>query len=49
VQVVDPPVRVADQHYTVHTQRGLDPDDVRLSSGGRPISAVDDGSLIEEL
>jgi uncharacterized protein (DUF1501 family) len=48
-EVVDRPVRVADLHYTVHTKLGLDPDDVRLSSGGRPISAVDDGSLIEEL
>ena len=48
-EVVERPIAVADLHYTLHTKLGLDPDDVRLSGGGRPISAVDDGRLIEGL
>jgi len=49
IEVVDRPLSVADLHRTVHTKLGLDPDDVRMSSGGRPISAVDGGRVIEEL
>jgi hypothetical protein len=49
VEVTQRPLSVADLHRTVHTKLGLDPDDVRMSSGGRPIAAVDGGTLIEEL
>lgn len=47
--VTERPVSVADLHRTVHTKLGLDPEDVRLSSGGRPITAVDGGTVIEGL
>lgn len=49
LDVIDRPLRVADLHRTLHTKLGLDPDEVRMSSGGRPVSAVDGGTLIEGL
>lgn len=48
-EVRDRPLSVADVHRTIHTKLGLDPDDMNLSDGGRPISAVDGGEVIEEL
>ncbi len=48
-EVRDRALAVADVHRTVHTKLGLDPDNVNLSDGGRPIAAVDGGSVIEEL
>ena len=48
-EVRDRALSVADLHRTVHTKLGLDPDDMNLSDGGRPIAAVDGGSVIEGL
>ncbi|MCR9160116.1 MAG: DUF1501 domain-containing protein [Nannocystaceae bacterium] len=48
-EVRDRPISVEDLHRTLHTKLGLDPDDMNLSAGGRPIAAVDGGHVIEEL
>ena len=47
--VSERPISVADLHRTVHTKLGVDPEEVRLSAGGRPISAVDGGTVIAGL
>ena len=48
-QVRDRPVIVPDLYRTVATLTGLDPDRMRVSPAGRPIKAVDGGSVIPEL
>ncbi len=47
--VLEDPITPADFHRTVQTRLGLDADAVRLSSGGRPVYAVDGGRVIESL
>lgn len=49
IEVSERPIGVADLFRTVIARMGMDPDQVRMSPGGRPISAVDGGSLIDEL
>jgi len=48
-EIVDRPVTVADLVRTIATALGLDPTETRQSPGGRPISLVDGGSVIDEL
>ncbi len=49
VAVTDRPITVSDLHRTVHTKLGLDPEQVRISSAGRPIAAVEGGVVIPEV
>lgn len=47
--VIDAPITVEDLHRSLQMRLGLDPDAVRLSTGGRPIYAVDGGTPIDAL
>ncbi len=47
VEVIDRPTSAQDLHRTIHAKLGLDPEEVHLSDGGRPISAVEGGRIIE--
>ncbi len=49
VEVTERPVSAQDLHRTIQAKLGLDPEAVHLSSGGRPVPAVDGGNLIEGL
>jgi hypothetical protein len=48
-EIVDDPVTVPDLMRTIATTLGLDPDETRITPGGRPITTVDGGRPIPGL
>jgi uncharacterized protein (DUF1501 family) len=48
-EIAERPVTVPDLMRTLATALGLDPEQTRLSPGGRPIAMVDGGQVIDEL
>ena len=47
--ITERPVSVQDLHATIYHALGIDPYTSFMSSGGRPVPAVDDGTPVHEL